>query len=172
MRTIQVNRMMQRMLALTLVLVSTLATTTLMAQDDKETKQEEKAAAVTAMINAQQYVFKAQTALPTRGRTVQLTTDYTVKVGKDTLVSDLPYFGRSFSAPIDPTKGGIQFNSTKFTYDVKEIKKGWQITIRHTDVSDVQQFFFSIFNNGSATLQVTSTNRTPITFNGFVVEKK
>ncbi len=169
MKALKINRVMQRMLALTLV--STLATTTLMAQDEK-TKKEEKAAAVKAMIDAEQYVFTAQTALPTRGRTVQLTTSYTVKVGKDTLVSDLPYFGRSFSAPIDPTKGGIQFNSTKFDYQVKEIKKGWQITIKPTDVSDVQQFFFSIFNNGSASLQVTSTNRTPITFNGYVAERK
>lgn len=169
MKTIQLNRLMWRMLAL--VFLGVLASTTVRAQDDK-TKQEEKAAAVSAMIGAKQFIFKAQTALPTRGRTVQLNTDYTVKVGKDTIVSDLPYFGRSFSAPIDPGKGGIQFNSTRFDYLVKEIKKGWQITIKPTDVSDVQQFFFTVFNNGSASLQVTNNNRTPISFNGYVVEKQ
>jgi len=142
------------------------------AQDPKADKKAEKAAQVKAMIESQRYVFRPQSALPMRGRTVQLTSEYTVKVSKDTIVADLPYFGRSFTAPIDPSKGGIQFNSTKFNYKVEEIKKGWQITIKPTDVSDVQQFYFTIFNNGSATLQVTSTNRTPISFNGSVEQRK
>lgn len=163
--------MQTRVLAMGLV-VSLLAATGLQAQDDKASKKAEKEAAVKAMVEAQRYVFKPQSANPQRGRTMQLTTEYTVKVSKDTIVSDLPYFGRAFSAPIDPTKGGIQFNSTKFDYQQIPIKKGWQITIKPTDVSDVQQFFLTIFNNGSATLQVTSTNRTPISFNGYVVERK
>ncbi|WP_276484898.1 DUF4251 domain-containing protein [Paraflavitalea pollutisoli] len=142
------------------------------AQDNKASKKEEKAAQVTAMIEAQRFVFRPQSANPMRGRLIQLTTEYSVKVGKDTVVSDLPYFGRSFTAPIDPTKGGIQFNSTKFDYKVENIKKGWQITIKPSDVSDVQQFFLTVFTNGSASLQVTSTNRTPITFNGQVLERK
>ena len=154
------------------VIVSAGVFTSVKAQDSKADKKAEKAAQVKAMIESQRYVFKPQTALPMRGRTMQLTSEYTVKVSKDTIISDLPYFGRSFTAPIDPSKGGIQFNSTKFDYKVEEIKKGWQITIKPTDVSDVQQFYFTIFNNGSATLQVTSTNRTPISFNGSVVERK
>lgn len=152
--------------------VCILSVTTLMAQNDKADKKAEKAAAVKAMIDEQRYVFKPQSANPMRGRTVQLTSEYTVKVSKDTIISDLPYFGRAFTAPIDPTKGGIQFNSTKFDYKLETIKKGWQVTIKPGDVSDVQRFFLTIFNNGSATLQVTSNNRTPISFNGYVVERK
>lgn len=155
-----------------LLVVSLVSATTLMAQNEKSDKKAEKAAAVKAMIDAQRYVFKAQTANPMRGRTMQLTSDYTVRVSKDTVIADLPYFGRAYSAPIDPSKGGIQFNSTKFDYKLETIKKGWQITIKPTDGGDVQQFFFTIFNNGSASLQVTSTNRTPISFNGYVVERK
>ncbi|WP_315821222.1 DUF4251 domain-containing protein [Paraflavitalea speifideaquila] len=160
-----------RSLAL-LGMISILAVTTGWAQNDKAAKRAAKAAEVQAMIDAQRYIFKPQSANPMRGRTVQLTTEYSVKVSKDTIVSDLPYFGRAFTAPIDPTRGGIQFNSTKFDYKVETIKKGWQVTIKPTDVSDVQQFFLTIFNNGSATLQVTSNNRTPISFNGYVMERK
>lgn len=170
MKTAQLSRTIQRMIAL--LIISTLSATTLIAQNDKTNKKAEKAAAIKAMIDEQRYTFRAQTALPMRGRTMQLTSEYTVKVSKDTITSDLPYFGRAFTAPIDPTKGGIQFNSTKFDYKLTEIKKGWQVAIKPTDVSDVQQFLFTIFNNGSATLQVTNTNRTPISFNGYIVERK
>lgn len=142
------------------------------AQNDKADKKAEKAAQVKAMIDAQRYVFRPQSANPMRGRTLQLTTEYSVKVSKDTIISDLPYFGRAFTAPMDPSKGGIQFNSTKFDYKLETIKKGWQVTIKPADASDVQQFFLTIFNNGSASLQVTSTNRTPITFQGYVMERK
>ncbi|NII25406.1 DUF4251 domain-containing protein [Pseudoflavitalea sp. X16] len=155
-----------------LLMVSILSVTTGMAQNDKSNKKAEKAAEVKAMVEAQRYIFKPQTANPMRGRTMQLTSEYTVKVSKDTIVSDLPYFGRAFTAPIDPSKGGIQFNSTNFDYKLETIKKRWQVTIKPTDAGDVQQFFLTIFNNGSATLQVTSTNRTPISFNGYVVERK
>lgn len=167
MKALQITRHLVTMLVISLVAVSGLR-----AQEDKNNKKAEKEAAVKAMIEAQRYVFKPQSANPMRGRTMQLTSEYTVKVNKDTIISDLPYFGRSFTAPIDPTRGGIQFNSTKFDYALTPIKKGWQVVIRPKDVSDVQQFLFTIFNNGSATLQVTSTNRTPISFNGYVVERK
>lgn len=155
-----------------LLMVSLLSATTLRAQNEKRNKKAEKAAAVKAMIGAQQYIFKPQTANPMRGRTIQLTTEYTVKVSKDTITADLPYFGRAFTAPMDPSKGGIQFSSTQFEYTLENARRGWQVTIKPKDVGDVQQFFFNIFSNGSATLQVTSTNRTPISFNGYVVERK
>jgi len=154
------------------MVVSAGAFTSVKAQDTNADKKAEEAAQVKAMVESQRYVFKPQSANPMRGRTVQLTSEYTVKVSKDTIVSDLPYFGRSYTAPIDPSKGGIQFNSTKFDYKLEEVKKGWQVTIKPGDVSDVQQFFLTIFTNGSATLQVTSTNRTPISFNGSVSERR
>ncbi|MDF2192329.1 DUF4251 domain-containing protein [Paraflavitalea sp. CAU 1676] len=167
MKAIQWTRMM-----IMVMVVSAGAFTSVKAQDTKADKKAEKAAQVKAMVESQRYVFKPQSANPMRGRTVQLTSEYTVKVSKDTIISDLPYFGRSYTAPIDPSKGGIQFNSTKFDYKLEEVKKGWQVTIKPGDVSDVQQFFLTIFTNGSATLQVTSTNRTPISFNGSVSERR
>ena len=170
MKAIQITRNIQRIVAL--LVVSILSVTTLMAQTEKSRKKAEKAAAVTRMIEAQNYVFKPQTAHPMQGRVMQLTSEYTVQVGKDTIISDLPYFGRAYSAPIDPTKGGIQFTSTKFDYKIDTLKKGWQVTIKPTDAGDVQQFFLTIFNNGTATLQATSVNRQPISFNGYVVERK
>src|SRR5689334_12089237 len=74
---------------------------------------------VKAMIDSQDYVFQAQNVTPMSGRQRFLTSDYTVSVSRDTVDSDLPYFGRAYSAPINTTDGGIKFVSTDFDYKLQ-----------------------------------------------------
>ncbi len=143
------------------------------AQESKADKKAAEAALITKIVTEQNFMFTAQSVTPMGGRFRQLTTDYNVKVSKDTVSSDLPYFGRSYSADIGSSEGGINFTSTDFEYQVSDRKKGgWDITIKPRDVKDVQQFNLSVFESGSASLQVNSTNRQPISFNGYVSEKK
>src|SRR3981081_4677218 len=66
------------------------------------------------LLDSRQFVFKAETAIPLRGGTRYLTSDYDMKVSKDSVVADLPFFGRAYSPPIDPSKGGIPFTSVNF----------------------------------------------------------
>ena len=54
-------------------------------------------------------VYKRQTGY----RSIYLSPYYYLKVSKDTVVAYLPYFGRAYTAPADPTEGGIKFTSTK-----------------------------------------------------------
>ncbi len=140
------------------------------------TKEDKKAAKQTRIQNlvaSQQYVFKAQTMQPMSGRSRALTSDYDVKVGKDTLTCYLPYFGRAYTAPIGSTDGGIQFTSTNFSYSVAIKKKGgWDVLIKPNDAQDVQQLQLTISQDGYASLQVTSNNRQPISFNGYIDAKK
>jgi hypothetical protein len=92
-----------------------------------------------------------------------------VVVKKDTISSFLPFFGRAFQAPMDPSKGAIQFTSTNFSYNVNPKNNDqWEVTIRPNDYPDVQQLFFNIFDNGTATLNVVSTHRDPISFSGHI----
>jgi hypothetical protein len=80
-------------------------------------------------------------------------------------------------APYNPTEGGIKFTTTKFTYNSKVGKKGgWTVIIKPTDKNisnwrDVQTMTLSISPDGYASLQVISTNRDPISFNG-TIEKR
>lgn len=121
------------------------------------------------MIKDQEYTFIARTVLPTGGRIVQLTSNYDLRVSKDSVISFLPYFGRAYTAPIGGTNAGIQFTSTDFNYKVSERKKGgWQILIRPKDVQDIQQVNLTVSEGGSASLQVTSNNRQPISYNGVI----
>lgn len=128
---------------------------------------------IRGMVNSHQFVFVADRVSPLRGRTKSLTSRYDVEVMKDSLNSHLPYFGRATQAPMNMTGGGIEFTSSKFSYDVVSKKEGqWDITIKPQDNSEVQQMFFSIFSNGTANLNVTSSHRDPISFSGYVEKIK
>jgi len=132
-----------------------------------------KAAAIREMVTNQQYTFKAQTASPLAGRLRQLTTEYDLKVTKEQIVAYLPYFGRAYSAPLDPSKGGIQFTSKDFDYKLTERKKGgWNVSIKTKDLSEAQQMELTIFSDGTASLQANSTNRQSISFNGYITTDK
>ena len=128
---------------------------------------------IQSLVDSHEFIFKAESAMPLRGGTKYLTSDYELKVSKDSLVADLPFFGRAYSPPIDPTKGGIQFISVNFQYKADKRKRGsWDVSIRPKDATGVQQLELLISSNGSATLQVISTNRDAISFNGHVIPRK
>jgi hypothetical protein len=152
------------------MLLLLLATPVTRAQDSAAVNKSGKGGVVAA-IAAKRYLFTAQTATPMSGRVIQLTGGYDVKLKNDTLTAYLPYYGRAFSAPLDATRGGINFTSTKFTYVVKERRKGgWDIKIEPSDAGDVRALAFTVSQDGYTTLQVTSNNRQPISFYGVVSE--
>lgn len=135
-------------------------------------KTHDKKSMIQNSIDARQYIFVAQTATPLRGGGLrQLTSSYDLRVSKDTVVSNLPYFGRAYVAPMNPAEGGLNFTSLSSAYAVKMKKKGTrEITINTKSADDTQRMLLTVFDNGSASLQVTSNNRDPITFSGYVKE--
>ena len=124
------------------------------------------------LVESQNFVFKAQTAMPLSGRVRNLTSDYDLKISKEAVVSYLPYYGQAYVAPMDPSKNGLDFTSKDFNYTVTTGKKeGWTVTIKPKDYKDVQQMTLTISSAGYATLQVISTNRQAISFNGIIVSR-
>ena len=135
----------------------------------QKNKDSVKTAGITTLVANQNYTFKPQTVTPLSGRLRQLTSEYSLQVSKDAIVSQLPYFGRAYSAPINTSDAGIQFTSKDFEYSLTEKKKGrWDVAIKFKDAKDVQQMQLTIFSNGTASLQVTSNNRQSISFNGYI----
>lgn len=154
------------MMGVAMVLTAVRCSNEVYAQNNSESE-----ALITRAVETQNYVFKAQTAMPSAGRTRQLNTDYDLRISKDSVAAWLPYFGRAYQAPLDPTKGGIQFTSTNFDYSTSPRNDGWEITIKPKDTRDVQELFLTVFKNGSATLRVSSISRQPISFGGVVTTK-
>lgn len=140
-----------------------------LAQDSKKSKDSEKGAAVKALIDEPRYVFKVQSVTPMKGGMRQLTPGYTLKVSKDTVSAELPYFGRLYQATPGSSEGGIKFTSTSFDYNTKPRKKGgWDIVIKPKDGGYVQEMYLTVFENGSASLDVNCRDRQPISYNGDV----
>lgn len=152
------------MRAILITLLFFTLTSAAIAQDNNQLNVQE-------LVETRNFVFKAESVNPTRGRLRQLTSEYDVVVKPDTVVTFLPYFGRAYSPPINPSEGGLKFTSTSFNYAAgKGKKRRWEISIKPNDAQDVQVLYFTIFDNGRASLRVNSTNRESISFNGYIVE--
>jgi hypothetical protein len=148
------------------------------AQNKSADRKAAKIAEITKLLSAQNYVFKANFANPSRGGSRSLTSDYDLTVSKDTIVAYLPYFGGAYMADYNSTDGGIKFTATNFTYKVTAGKKGNHeifITLPKSSLSDpkaVQSMRLDVSPDGYASLQVTSFNRDPISFNGTIEERR
>lgn len=151
------------------------------AQTDKAT--------TTKIVNEKNYVFVATTAIPMNssdisnilskmngnaaGGIINLTgSNYDLKIMPDSIIAFLPYYGRSFNAPMSNDDSGVKFTSTKFTYNTIKTKKGWNITIIIKDTRDNQRFSLNIGENGYATLSVISNTKQTISYNGYIAERK
>ena len=130
--------------------------------------------AIKTAIEQQNYTFKATYVLPLRGGQRYLTSDYDLRVVKDSVIAFLPYFGQVFmNAPLNPEDAGINFTSTRFEYTSEQTKKGgWSILITPKNDKYTTKMRLDIFTNGSATLYVNSNYRDPITFTGYIKTKE
>ena len=121
------------------ILLISLLTFNANAQTDKAT---------TAKIVAQKnYVFVATSATPLNSMDVNrvlsqmsggassninLTGDsYDLRITADSVVAYLPYYGRSYSAPLGRDESGYKFTAKDFTYTIKKVKRGWGMAETH-----------------------------------------
>ncbi|SHF65791.1 DUF4251 domain-containing protein [Pedobacter caeni] len=165
-----------------LALLIVFSTVQAFAQTDKET---------TAKLVADQHlVFNATSAMPmanaevnavlnkmqngSGGGMIQLSgSQYQLKINKDSVEAYLPYYGRAYTASMNPDDSGIKFKSKKFSYKTTKKKKGgWIINIAPKDNREVQNLSLSVSENGYAVLNVNSNNRQSISFNGTIAEPK
>jgi hypothetical protein len=145
------------------LMVLTLFTATVFSQTRDQKKKEE----VKRLIESRNYVFNPQSVTPLLGSTMQLTSQYFLKVNKDSLDSHLPYFGVAFNARFGSTDSPLTFLSTDFNYSIKESRKGgFEITIHINKPDDPDLILLSVSSGGYATLRVNSMNRQSISFYG------
>ncbi len=120
------------------------------------------------LIENRQFTFVATSVSPLRGNTKYLNEMYDVRVTGNTLVSSLPYFGVA-QTPAGATESGIKFTSSNFDYSFKQgNKNNFDIQVVFKDQAGTRQFHFLVFDNGNATLDVTSNFRDPISFSGYL----
>lgn len=121
-------------------------------------------------ITSQRYKFIANYVVPSTAgfQPRYLTSEYSLKVTPDTIQAYLPYFGRAYEAPFNPSEGGIKFTSTNFNYSVKTGKKAgnWIINIKINDQNKGIDLTFDVWDNGKGDLRVYDQTKQPISFQG------
>lgn len=128
--------------------------------------------AVRNLLDSQSFVFIAVYVNPMGGRRRDLNSGYELSISKDSLISYLPFFGRGYSSPISPSDVDFDYKSTNFTYTVMAARRGWNITIKPKDQNYLQELYFRVFDNGSTSLNVTSINRSSISYDGYITRRK
>lgn len=137
----------------------------------KEEKKIEKQKQVEAMINAKEFVFTGRYANPTGYKSVNLatTTNY-VKFEPEQIESYMPYYGRAYSGAGYGGDEGIKFTGRPEDYTFTKGKKSYQVDANMKGEKDTYRLSLSVGFEGSATLTVTSNNRSAISFTGEISE--
>ncbi|MBP1664925.1 MAG: putative secreted protein [Bacteroidetes bacterium] len=134
-------------------------------------EQEQQQKILREKIQSQNYRFIANFVVP-RGefQPRYLTSEYDLKISKDTVEVYLPYFGVAYQAPVDLDAGGIKFVSRKFDYSINRGKKAgnWIVNIHTHDQRNQVVLRLNIWENGNADLDVNDTSRQSISFRGKV----
>ena len=138
----------------------------------KKEKKEQKAKDIKEMIDEQRFTIDVDRALPMGGRTVHLTTPYSLEMRGDSAISYLPYFGRAYSLPYGGGDG-LRFEESITDYQSSFDKKGTaRIKFVTRTKEDTFRFDVQVFSTGSAIISVTPTNRQSITYQGELAPKK
>ena len=114
------------------------------------------------------YQFNATTVQPMTGRERNIAgNNYTLKISTTSIIADLPYFGKSNSAPIGTNDVGMKFTSGNFDYINTEMTKSReQVIIKPKDVNNVQEVYLIIYPDGTADLRINSVSRQAISYRG------
>jgi hypothetical protein len=141
------------------------------SQSDAEQKKQVQYNQLKSRIDSRKFRFHALSATSMKGMTRQLTSDYFLKLNKDSLSVELPYYGRSFTTNYPPTDLTTEFETTQFSYQSDTLKKGgWDITIVPKNESNASKISLSITTIGYCTVRVSSNSREPISYYGTITD--
>lgn len=121
-----------------------------------------------SLLQSKNYLFTALYAQPLSGNQITLTSTYTLRIAGDSLVCQLPYYGRAYTVENYPVgSNGLMFTSHHFEYTVTAGKHNrYMVAIKINDLTNVQQMYINVSKNGYANLSVTPSNKQAISYYG------
>ena len=123
---------------------------------------------ISRKVESKEFTIAVNYAIPMRMRPVYLTSEYNLMIKNDSTFAYLPYFGVAYSAPYNPSEGGIKFAEPMTDYKITKHQKadGWDICYKVRTKLTVYNFSLNIFNNGSSSITVNSYEKDMINFSG------
>ncbi len=158
---------MNKLKLLLVLIVGILATSCSTTQNTAS--NEEQKMKLRERIESGEYKIEATMAYPRRGRSVPLTSTYSLKVKNDSIFSYLPFYGRAYSVPYGGGDG-LNFEAPLNVYNVTYDRKGAaKIEMRAKTPEDEYTYNVEIYPNGSSNINVTMQQRESIRFSGRLV---
>ena len=138
------------------------------SSEEKRAEEARVAALVKQQLDAQRYEITIQFMQPRRGAMQSVNSRYFIRVDGTHLRSSLPYIGVAYSIPYGGGKG-LSFESEIEEYVEDSHRADRRRFIFSTDnEEDYLVYRLTVFNNGSADLEVSSRNRESISYRGFL----
>jgi Domain of unknown function (DUF4251) len=136
----------------------------------KEEKKLEKQKQIEELVNAKTFVFNARTALPQGYKSINISTSsYFMRFSPEMILSELPYYGRAYSGSGYGGESGIKFEAKPDEFKIEKGKKNYNISAVVKANNDSYRISLTLGFEGSGTLNVTSNNRSSISYQGEVV---
>ncbi|MBS1572391.1 MAG: DUF4251 domain-containing protein [Bacteroidetes bacterium] len=136
------------------------------------------------VVQTKEFVFVAKRANPTNyavinsinaipnataTRVLDLDNGYGISFKKNEISVVLPYFGRSYQAPINTDQVSFRFVSKDFSMTQSSGKKNKTVfTIVPNDVRTISKIYIEIYPSGSAMVSIDSNDRQPISYDGYI----
>lgn len=142
----------------------------------KQIKEEQNLAKqkkVEALIETKNYEFVGDWAYPQSGRSINLTSNPNYfRIKKDSVYSEMPFFGRAYSGVAYSGSGGLDFKGEMKNYSLKKNKKDFTVKTEVKGQSDNYSIILTIYFDGGASLSINSNNRASISYRGDIAEIK
>ena len=137
----------------------------------KEMKiQQAKSKRILDAIHNKKYEISVISASPMNGKTIYLTSSYSVKISNDSVYMELPYFGVAYSASYGGGEGGIKAKNKYKDYELR-IRKQGKYTSTFTVRGNEDMYKVSIDmwpSTGNAYISVQPNNKQGISYTGEV----
>jgi hypothetical protein len=142
-------------------------------QQIKEEQKLAKQKEVEAMVNSKEFEFVAVTAYPQGTRSIDMISNPNyLRFKKDSIYSEMPFFGRAYSGVGYGGGGGLDFKGLIQDYTVTKKKKEYIIKGKVKDNTDYYNVILTVYFEGNASLSINTSNRSPISYRGSIDEIK
>jgi hypothetical protein len=165
--------MKTKIITLAVLLLFFISSASAQEKSKKEIKEEqkiEKQKQVEAMVLAKEFTFVGRMANPSGMRSVNLATNPNfMKFSPDMIESEMPYFGTSRS-PVYGGDAGLKFKAKPEEFTMEKGKKNYEGLVVVKGDNDKYKIYLSVSFDGSATLSVSSNNRSNISYTGEITQ--
>ncbi|WGF92764.1 DUF4251 domain-containing protein [Aequorivita marisscotiae] len=123
------------------------------------------------ILNSKKFEFIANTMLPMGQPSKNLVgSNYSVVFTPDEIISNMPFYGRSYSAFAMGKDKGMRFKGAPEEFTIEMQGNTSTVTARVQDDSEIYTLLLTVKKSGYATLTIKNRNKEAINYHGEVVQ--